>query len=155
MSRTFGIGELARETGCNIETIRYYERIGVIPQPPRTGGRYRIYDADDIRRVSFVRRARELGFGLDEVRSLLRFATEAEGRCAEVRQLAVDHVETIRAKIIDLRRIEMFLENFIGRCQPGSRERCGILEMLLGNRPPGIPSKTNQGGGQRTTCCGN
>ena len=80
------IGELSRRTGCNIETIRYYERIGLLPAPPRRG-RYRSYGREDVARLGFVRRARELGFTLDEVRALLGLAVGGQASCAEVREL--------------------------------------------------------------------
>jgi MerR family mercuric resistance operon transcriptional regulator len=153
MDNSFGIGELARQTACTIETIRYYERIGVIPRAARTSGRYRTYDGDDVRRLRFVRRARELGFGLDEVRLLLGFTTEAAERCAEVREVAAKHLEAVRAKIADLSRIESFLDGFIGECRPGSRDRCRILEVLLSDQPSGIASDDNQAGAPGTGCC--
>ena len=101
------IGELSRRTECNIETIRYYERIGLLPQPHRQGGRFRRYDADDVARLRFIRRARQLGFTLDEVRALMRLAhTNGDQVRAEVRSLAAAHVAEIRAKITDLQAME-------------------------------------------------
>ena len=91
------IGELSRRTGCNIETIRYYERIGLMPAPPRRG-RYRSYGADDVGRLGFVRRARELGFTLDEVRALLGLAGGGHASCAEVRNLAASHLKDVRTR---------------------------------------------------------
>src|SRR6516164_8347493 len=94
------IGELSRQTNCNIETIRYYERIGLLPEPRRPGGRFRRYDADDIARLRFLRRARQLGFALDEVRALMQLAdTDGDDVRAEARSLAAEHVAEIRAKI--------------------------------------------------------
>jgi MerR family transcriptional regulator, mercuric resistance operon regulatory protein len=82
-STAIQIGELARRTGCDVETIRYYERVGVLPRPSRSAARYRLYDSDDVQRLTFVRRARELGFTVDEVRALLmaRVLSEAVRRC--------------------------------------------------------------------------
>ena len=80
------IGELSRRTGCNIETVRYYERIGLLPKPSRRG-RYRSYDIEDVGRLTFVRRSRELGFTLDEVRALLALAAGGHDACAEVREM--------------------------------------------------------------------
>mgnify|MGYP002402846300 CR=1 FL=1 len=79
-SATLHIGELARQTGCNVETIRYYERVALLPRPPRSAARYRLYDLADVRRLAFVRRARELGFTLDEVRALLTLACEGRSK---------------------------------------------------------------------------
>ena len=93
--RTIPIGELSRRTGCNIETIRYYERIGLIPAPPRRG-RYRSYGPEDVGRLGFARRARELGFTLDEVRALLGLAARGRASCAEARDLAAVHLMDVR-----------------------------------------------------------
>src|SRR5262245_60203874 len=95
------IGELSRRTGCNMETIRYYERIGLTPAAHREqSGRFRRYDGDDVARLRFIRRARELGFTLDEVRALLRLAAgDIAGVRAEARRIAAAHVTEIRAKI--------------------------------------------------------
>src|SRR3546814_2059892 len=94
-TRAMQIGELSRRTGCNIETIRYYERIGVLDVPLRRG-RYRNYGEEDVGRLGFVRRARELGFTLDEVRALLQLATGDQAACAEVRDVASSHLADVR-----------------------------------------------------------
>jgi len=93
------IGELSRRTGCKVETVRYYERIRLLPKARREqGGRFRRYDSDDVARLRFIRRARQLGFTLDEVRGLLRLAARAgENVRAEARSLAAAHVADIRA----------------------------------------------------------
>src|SRR5215472_13577647 len=107
MHTEIAIGELSRRTECNIETIRYYERIGLLPQARRTDSRFRRFDSDDIARLRFIRRARQLGFRLDEVRALLRLAgTEGEAARAEARGLARAHVADIRAKVADLQAME-------------------------------------------------
>src|SRR6266566_2858215 len=93
------IGELSRRTGCNIETIRYYERIGLLPRPPRSASRYRLYDTGDIHRLTFVRRARELGFSLDEVRALLALSADSgKQTCIEARELAAAHLADVQSK---------------------------------------------------------
>src|SRR5260370_22519258 len=98
------IGDPSRQPGCNVETIRYYERVGLLPRPPRSAARYRLYETGDVRRLNFVRRARELGFTLEEVRALLALAgSDGNDTCAEVRGLAASHLAEIRAKIADLR----------------------------------------------------
>jgi MerR family mercuric resistance operon transcriptional regulator len=124
------IGELSRQTLCNIETIRYYERIGLLPKPQRQG-RYRRYDVDDIARLKFVRRARELGFSLDEVRALLALSAD-NGRetCVEVRQLAAGHLADVRAKIADLRAMEHVLADAVRRCDAGEPPGCPIIDAL-------------------------
>ena len=129
------IGELARQSGCNIETIRYYERIGLLPAPPRSAGRYRLYDAPDVRRLAFVRRARELGFTLDQVRHLLALSAK-DGReaCCEVHDLAAEHLGEVRAKIADLRAMERILADAVRRCAAGELPGCPIIDALSGNR---------------------
>jgi MerR family mercuric resistance operon transcriptional regulator len=130
------IGELSRQTQCNIETIRYYERIELLPKPRRQGGRYRRYDADDVGRLRFIRRARQLGFTLDEVRALLALAAAGgDDVCAEVRSLAAAHVADIRAKIADLQAMERVLTEAICECDAGQQPRCPLIEVLSANRP--------------------
>jgi MerR family mercuric resistance operon transcriptional regulator len=128
------IGELSRRTECNIETIRYYERIGLLPQPRRSSGRFRRYEAQDVARLRFIRRARQLGFTLDEVRALIRVAT-ADGHNirVEARSIAVAHVAEIRAKIADLQAMERILSDAICECESGRRLRCPLIEVLSSN----------------------
>lgn len=125
------IGELARRSRCNVETIRYYERVGLLPAPPRSGGRYRLYDAPDVRRLAFVRRARELGFTLDQVRTLLALsAKDGRDACAEVHNLASEHLADVRAKITDLRAMERILADAVPRCAAGELPGCPIIDAL-------------------------
>ncbi|MBI1198960.1 MAG: MerR family DNA-binding protein [Phenylobacterium sp.] len=128
------IGELSRRTGCNIETIRYYERIGLIPAPQRRG-RYRSYRADDVGRLGFVRRARALGFTLEEVRALLGLAAGGQDPCAEVRSLAASHLKDVRARIADLRRMERVLADSVRACDSGQDPGCPLIEALDADRP--------------------
>lgn len=123
------IGEISRRTGCNIETIRYYERIGLLPPPPRRG-RYRRYGDDDVGRLAFVRRARELGFTLDDVRALLNLAVESQAACAEVRGLAAAHLAGVRAKIADLRAMEVALALAVRQCDAGEALGCPLINAL-------------------------
>jgi MerR family mercuric resistance operon transcriptional regulator len=127
------IGEFSRRTGGNIETIRYYERIGLLPLPDRSG-RYRRYGAVDVRRLVFIRRSRELGFTLDEVRALLRLSQTDDGTsCAEVRKLAARHLLEVRAKIADLRAIERTLADAVRRCDAGEVAGCPLIDALNRN----------------------
>ena len=133
MTRSAGIqiGELSRRTGCNIETIRYYERISLLPAPARSAGHYRVYDTADVRRLGFIRRARELGFTLDEVRALLALsANDRQDTCAQVRELAAGHLAEVRAKIADLRAMERVLADAVRRCTAGELPGCPIIEAL-------------------------
>lgn len=130
------IGELSRRTGCNIETIRYYERIGVLDVPLRRG-RYRSYSEEDVGRLGFVRRARELGFTLDEVRALLELATGGQAACAEVRDVAASHLADVRAKIADLKRMERVLAASVRACEAGADPACPLLQTLRAGIPCG------------------
>jgi MerR family transcriptional regulator, mercuric resistance operon regulatory protein len=125
------IGELSRRAGCNIETIRYYERVGLLPSPLRSASRYRLYDDGDVRRLTFVRRAREVGFALEEIRTLLALSVDqGKDTCAEVRQLAAGHLADVRAKIADLRAMERMLSDAVRRCDAGEPAGCPLIEAL-------------------------
>ena len=125
------IGELSRRTGCNIETTRYYERIALLPTPSRSPGRYRVYDTGDVRRLAFIRRARELGFSLHAVRSLLELSERnGQGACAEVRELAAGHLAEVRAKIADLQAMERILADTVQRCVAGDLPGCPVIDAL-------------------------
>jgi MerR family transcriptional regulator, mercuric resistance operon regulatory protein len=138
--RAFPIGELSRRTGCNIETIRYYERIGLMPAPPRRG-RYRSYGQDDVGRLGFVRRARELGFTLDEVRALLGLAAGGQASCAEARDLAAAHLKDVRTRIADLRCMERVLAETVQACDAGDDACCPLIAALSSPiAPPQMPS---------------
>jgi len=116
------IGELSRRTQCNIETIRYHERVRLLPTPRRSAGRYRRYEADDVRRLRFIRRARQLGFKLDEIRAFMNLAaTDVEKIRAEARTLATAHLFDVRAKIADLKAMERSLASAIRECDAGQR----------------------------------
>ena len=123
------IGALSRATGCNIETVRYYERVGVLPPPQRSKNGRRAYQPDDARRLLFVRRARDLGFPLDDVRDLLALA-DRERSCRDVRRLAAAHLELVRGKIADLRRMETILARTVRHCRDGNTLDCPILNAL-------------------------
>ena len=134
--RNFSIGELSRRSGVHIETIRYYERIGLLPSPPRTAGGRRIYGPPESRALTFIRRARELGFTLDEIRTLLALSGE-DGRstCAEVRDIAARHLAEIRAKMSDLRAMERVLATTVARCDAGELAGCPVIETLSRELP--------------------
>jgi MerR family transcriptional regulator, mercuric resistance operon regulatory protein len=127
--RAILIGELSRRTGCNIETIRYYERIDLIPAPPRRG-RYRDYRQQDVDRLVFVRRARELGFTLDEVRALLDLVAGDQASCAEARDLAAGHLRDVRSRIAALRRMERVLAETVRACDARDQTSCPLIVAL-------------------------
>jgi len=134
-ARGLPIGEVARRTGCTIETIRYYERVGLVPAPPRRGS-YRSYGEEHVRRLRFIRRARQLGFTLDEVRALLRLAAGGHASCDEARALATAHLAGVRARIADLRRMEQALGAAIRACARGDAACCPLIEAL--HEPDGM-----------------
>jgi MerR family mercuric resistance operon transcriptional regulator len=124
------IGVLARRTGVGIETIRYYERSRLLPAPPRTAGGHRLYRGEHVKRLTFIRRSRALGFSLDEIRTLLRLV-DGGAPCGEVRAVAQGHLERIRAKIGDLERMARTLADTAARCEGGTASRCPIVEGLF------------------------
>lgn len=123
--------ELAHRTGCNLETVRYYEKVGLLPEPPRTASGYRSYDATHERRLRFVLRARELGFSLDEIRELLRLVDERNQPCAEARAVAAAHLGDVRTKIADLKRMERVLKDVVAQCADGTSPECPLIETLF------------------------
>jgi MerR family mercuric resistance operon transcriptional regulator len=125
----FTIGWLSQQTGVNIETVRYYERIGLLPKPPRSDGGRRLYDPAAARRLNFIRRSRELGFSIDEIRALL-VLSGGNGRCADVHALTVRHLDEVRAKIADLRKLERTLARTAERCARDASPECPIIEAL-------------------------
>ncbi len=124
------ISDAAAASGCHLETIRYYERVGLLPEPERTRNRYRQYTDADVERLRFITRGRDLGFSLEEIRSLLRLAQDPDLSCGEVDQLARQHLGDIRTRIADLQRMASELERTIGACHGGERGTCTILETL-------------------------
>jgi MerR family transcriptional regulator, mercuric resistance operon regulatory protein len=130
------IGELSRLTSVNIETIRYYEKIKMLPCPPRTEGGHRIYGSKETRVLAFIRRGRELGFTLDEVRALLNLAAPGKASCAEVREIAKHHLKDTRAKISDLAKLERLLAKTIARCSGKAVPDCAVLDILDVERAP-------------------
>ena len=130
MSRTFTIGQLAQNTGTKAETIRYYEKIGLLEAPARSEGNYRKYGASDQGRLSFVRRARELGFSIDQIRELIAFAEHGEHECSSVDDVVRLHITDINKKIRDLQALQIELKRMIGNCPGGRVSECRVLEAL-------------------------
>jgi len=124
------IGKLAAETGVNIETIRYYERIALLSAPARTDAGHRVYDTDHVRRLRFIRRSRELGFSLDNIRTLLGLSEGKRDRAAK--QLTLRHLDEVRSKIASLRRLERALKSMTEACKPGNQALCPIFDALSG-----------------------
>jgi Cu(I)-responsive transcriptional regulator len=124
------IGALSKATGTTVETIRWYERVGVLPAPARTPGNYRAYGTAHLERLSFIRRARDLGFSLDEIRELLRLSDDRERSCEAVDQVARQHLEEVERKIADLEALRRELQDLIGQCRHGTVAECRILQAL-------------------------
>lgn len=123
--------EIAKRTGCNLETVRYYEKVGLLPEPPRTQGGHRAYGAEHERRLRFILRARELGFTLDEIRALLLLVDERSAPCGQVRNVAAAHLGDVQDKIADLKRMERVLKDVVAQCADGSRPECPLIEALF------------------------
>ena len=124
------IGELSRATGTNIETIRYYERIGLLPAPDRTAANYRSYGDAHRARLSFVRHSRDLGFTIDEVRSLLDLSDHPDRDCTDADRIATRHLEQVEEKIAQLTLLRDELTRIVGRCRGGLAGDCRVIEAL-------------------------
>lgn len=130
MTATLNIGELARVTGTKVETIRYYERIGLLPAPPRTAANYRAYSAAHVGRLSFTRRARDLGFSIEQIRALLDLSDQHDRPCEAVDLIAREHLAEVDRRLADLRSLRRELSALIDQCQHGTVAECRIIEAL-------------------------
>ena len=130
-TQPFGIGTLSSQTGVKVETIRYYEKEGLLPSPPRTAGGHRSYSEDHMKRLTFIRRCRQLGFSMEEIRALLALVDGGRYTCREVKALTLEHTGIVREKIADLQRMETILVDITSRCEGGSSPDCPIIEALL------------------------
>ena len=124
------IGQLSELTGVNIETIRYYEKIGLLPPASRAANGRRVYRAVEHRILAFVRRSRELGFSLNDIRALLRLSGPDKASCREVRDIAAHHLAGVRAKIGDLRKLEGLLATTVSQCSGTTAPECAVLDVL-------------------------
>lgn len=125
-----GIGQLSKQTGCKIETIRYYEQQGLMPDPPRTDGGHRLYTVAMAGRLRFIRRSRELGFSMAEIRDLLSLVDGEQVSCDRVKYIAENHLRDIRTKIADLRKMQRTLSDLASRCSGQDVPDCPIIEVL-------------------------
>ena len=124
-------GALAKQTGVNIETIRYYEKIGLMPEPPRSSGGHRVYGSVDLRRLSFIKRCRDLGFTLQATRELLELVDGGDYTCAEILGRTSSHLNDVEAKIRDLSTMRRTLKQMIAKCGGGQVPECPIVDDLL------------------------
>lgn len=127
------IGVLSDRTAVNIETIRYYERIGILRKPPRSAGGHRVYADEHQQQLIFIRRARELGFSLDQVRALLGLVNGHRLTCAKVKNITEHHLADIRNKVKDLQRLERVLSDMAAQCRGDQVPKCPILDALARN----------------------
>ena len=134
------IGDLSKEAGVKVVTIRYYEQIKLMPAPPRTEGNYRAYKEEHLHRLRFIHRCRSFGFSLDQIRDLLHLSTQPRQKCSEVDRITLNHLKEIERKVADLRRLAAELRRIKRRC-PGKSliSNCRILEALSpAPNPPGL-----------------
>jgi DNA-binding transcriptional MerR regulator len=124
------IGALSKQTGVNIETIRYYERIGLIPPPPRTDSGRRLYGAEDVRRLTFIRHARDLGFDIAAIKTMLALQEMPQASCEQVSRIASDQLAAVESRIRRLLGLRTELTRMIGECDNGKVANCRIIEVL-------------------------
>jgi len=129
-SMALTIGEMGKATSTKIETIRYYEKIGLLPKPARTSSNYRDYGPAELGRLSFIRRSRDLGFSLDQVRALLGLSDDKSCDCAGIDRIANQHLVEVDRKIADLQALRRELKAVIDSCDGGTVEECRIVEAL-------------------------
>ena len=125
-----GIGTLSSETGVKVPTIRYYEQQKLIPDPARSDGNHRLYSEDHVKRLKFIKRSRELGFNLNEVKQLLGLNDGAQPNCEQVNSITKAHLLDVDSKIRDLQKIAEHLSALSQRCTEGSSTKCPIIELM-------------------------
>lgn len=130
-SSTFSRGKLAKLADIKAETIRYYEKCELIDEPPRSTGGHRIYTEEHLRRLTFIRRCRELGFSISEIRGLLDLANGGEKKCEKVEQATKTHLADVHDKIKDLRKMEKALKEMVKQCESNTASACPVIEALF------------------------
>jgi DNA-binding transcriptional MerR regulator len=131
------IGDLAARSGTKVQTVRYYEQVGILPKPGRSAGNHRLYGQRDLDRLVFVRRGRELGFSLEDMRRLMSLADRADLSCDEADAIASAHLEEVREKIAQLRSLEEELGRMVSQCRHGTVSDCRVIEALSARNPCG------------------
>ena len=126
---SIGIGKVSKLTGCKIETIRYYERIGIVEDPGRNQGGHRVYGNEHVKKIRFIKRARELGFSLDDIRGLLALSMDTVEGCSSAQLITEQHLKQITDKLVDLHRLEKVLINLTSLCSK-QQKSCPILDAL-------------------------
>jgi Cu(I)-responsive transcriptional regulator len=135
MTRTLNIGEASRASGISAKMIRHYEEIGLIPRAGRTGAGYRLYGEDDIHRLRFVRRARDLGFSMEEISRLLGLWHNRRRASSDVKKLALAHIQDLEARIAEMQAMKRSLQELAHHCHGDHRPDCPILDDLAGSKP--------------------
>ena len=130
-ARGCSIGAMSLRTGVKIETIRYYERIALMPDPHRTQGGNRQYDDGHLKRLTFIRRSRQLGFGIHEIRTMLAMVDGEDFTCGEIHAMTLGHLSNVERKIADLQRLKQVLAGMAARCSAGDTPDCPILDSLF------------------------
>lgn len=133
----YSIGDLARVGGCKVQTVRYYEKIGLLPAPPRSAGNQRLYDRVHMDRLAFIRHGRKLGFSLDAIRELLVLSDDPTQSCEWVDQIARGHLEEVEGRIKSLKALRSELRRMIDQCRGGKVGDCRIIEVLADHAPAG------------------
>jgi len=128
----FTIGKLAEKANCKVETVHYYEKTGLMPEPPRTQGGHRIYDLSHAKRLNYIRRSRELGFTIEQIKDLLKFIDEPNHYCGEVKGMAMLQARDVQQKINDLERLKKALNDMVGQCKGDNFtiDNCPIIDAL-------------------------
>lgn len=134
MASGFTIGRLSRETGCKVQTIRFYEEIGLLPAPRRSTGNQRLYAPADVQRLTFIRHCRDLGFPLDAIRELLGLADRPDRSCAAADRIASAHLAEVERRIARLRALETELRRMLAECRGGQVAECRIIQVLADHR---------------------
>ncbi|HEY7548126.1 MAG TPA: helix-turn-helix domain-containing protein [Hyphomicrobiaceae bacterium] len=130
MPERYSIGGLAREAGCKVQTIRYYEQVGLMPEPARTSGNQRRYDRRHVARLAFIRHSRQLGFPLEAVRDLLSLADNPRQSCEAADVIARAQLDEVKRRIARLRALQGELERMIEQCRHGEISECRVIEVL-------------------------
>lgn len=125
------IGTLSRQTGIKVETVRYYERIELLPPPVRTEGGHRLYKDEDLNRLQFIKRCRELGFSIEDIRAFLSMLDGGDYTCCEVKDMAQRHLQEISEKIADLKKLQTTLDQLSAQCTGSATPQCALLDSLF------------------------
>ena len=131
--KKYSIGQLAKESACKVETVHYYEKIGLMPEPPRTEGGHRVYALSHVKRLNFIRRSRELGFKIEQIKDLLKFIDEPNHYCGEVKAMAMEQARAMQEKIDDLQRLQSALNEMVTQCKGSNNaiDECPIVDALF------------------------